>query len=148
MIRYISSAALVLATLISAASPQLAAAQTSNNASAGTAAAAPANLITTEDPNITRRALEWFSRAQNGDIDQSQLSPTVTAKFTPQVTTSLKNQLAPLGKPLGIAFGGARPEQGSTVYRYVLAFAVGSIQEFVSFDKNAKVTGLVFAKNT
>ena len=134
VIRYMSSIAFVFAALFLAVLPSLAVAQT--------------NLVTTEDPSVTRRALEWFERAQNGDIDQSQIAAGVAAKFTPQVTASLKNQLTPLGKPLGIAFGGARPEAGSMVYRYVLAFAVGSIQEYVSFDPNGKLSGLVFAKNS
>ncbi len=52
-----------------------------------------------------------MERVQAGDIDRSQLNTTINSKFTPDAVSSMKQRLAPLGKPYGIAFGGAEERQ-------------------------------------
>jgi hypothetical protein len=98
------------------------------------------------DPAVTRRAIEWLERVQTGDIDRAQLDATIDRKFTPQTVALLQSRLSPLGKPFGAAFGGSRVEGQTVVYRYVVAFQVGSIEEYISFDHQGKLAGLVFSK--
>jgi hypothetical protein len=121
------------------------------NASAATSAppsavqpAAAAQAVVPEDPVVTRRAMEWFGRFQNGTIDRTQLSTAIDAKLTPAALAAMKKQLAPLGAPTGIGYGGAREVKGEMVYRYVIVFAVGAIQEFMSVDKLGKISGVLF----
>lgn len=96
------------------------------------------------NPSVTERAVEWLERIQSGEIDRSQLDSKIEGKFTPATVALLKSRLSPLGKPYGVAFGGTRVEGNTVVYRYVVAFAVGSIEEYISFDRQGKLAGLVF----
>jgi hypothetical protein len=107
------------------------------------AASAPAAMIP-EDPTVTKRAMEWFGRFQSSDIDRSQLANEIAAKLTPPVLAAMKRQLAPLGAPTGIGYGGARLVKGNMVYRYVVVFQVGAIQEYMSLDKTGKISGVLF----
>ncbi len=116
-------------------------------------AAAPAAQIpglaadaATQNPAIESRAVEWLERVQSGNADRSQLDKTIDAKLTPQVLAALQKQLAPLGKPYGAAYGGSKAVGETTVYRYVIAFKDGSIEEYISFDQAGKISGLVFTK--
>lgn len=88
--------------------------------------------------------MEWFGRFQNGTIDHTQLSAAIDAKLTPAALAAMKKQLTPLGAPTGIGYGGAREVKGEMVYRYVIVFAVGAIQEFMSVDKVGKISGVLF----
>jgi hypothetical protein len=97
-----------------------------------------------ENPAVTRRALEWVGRFQSTNIDRSQLDATIDAKLTPQVLAAMKRQLAPLGTPTGIGYGGGRSVKGNLVYRYVVVFPVGAIQEFISIDNVGKIAGVLF----
>jgi hypothetical protein len=106
--------------------------------------AAAAQSAVPEDPLVTRRAMEWFGRFQNGTVDRTQLSTAIDAKLTPPALAAMKKQLAPLGAPTGIGYGGARQVKGEMVYRYVIVFSVGAIQEFMSVDKLGKISGVLF----
>jgi len=119
-------------------------AQVASASGAAPAAAAVTRPMLPEDPAVTRRAMEWFGRFQNGAIDRTQLASSVDAKLTPQALDKMKRQLAPLGAPAGIAYGGARDVKGELVYRYVVVFPVGAIQEYMSVDKVGKITGVLF----
>jgi len=99
-----------------------------------------------QNPAIESKAVEWLERVQSGDVDHSQLNKTIDAKLTPQMLATLKKQLAPLGKPYGAAYGGSKIVGQTTVYRYVVAFKDGSIEEYISFDQAGKISGLVFTK--
>ncbi len=106
--------------------------------------AAVSRPIPPEDPAVTRRAMEWFGRFQNGAIDHTQLAAAIDSKLTPQALDKMKRQLAPLGPPTGIAYGGARDVNGDLVYRYVVVFRVSAIQEYLSIDKSGKISGVLF----
>lgn len=97
-----------------------------------------------EDPAVTKRALEWVERFQSGEIDRSQLNESISAKLTPQELAAMKKELAPFGAPTGIGYGGARDEHSARVYRYVVVFPVGAIQEFISIDRAGKIDGVLF----
>lgn len=99
-----------------------------------------------QNPAIESKAVEWLERVQSGNVDRSQLNKTIEAKLTPQMLATLQKQLAPLGKPYGAAYGGSKMVGQTTVYRYVVAFKDGSIEEYISFDAAGKISGLVFTK--
>ncbi|HUZ48422.1 MAG TPA: hypothetical protein VMW12_01635 [Candidatus Dormibacteraeota bacterium] len=99
-----------------------------------------------QNPAIESKAVEWLERVQSGNVDRSQLNKTIDAKLTPQMLTTLQKQLAPLGQPYGAAYGGSKMVGQTTVYRYVVAFKAGSIEEYISFDQAGKISGLVFTK--
>ncbi len=130
------------------ASTSAAIAQTTSNAqpqqSRATAPTPELPTILTEDPGITKRAVEWFERMQNGDIDRSQLDASFNQKVTPQIVAAAKTQLGALGQPLGVAFGGGLPKGAATVYRYVLTFKLGEVSEYIALNKDGKVSGLIF----
>lgn len=135
--------AFLAALTLSAANASAQVASTTGAAPASAAAAVNHPLIP-EDPTITRRAMEWFGRFQNGAIDRTQLAASVDSKLTAPVLDKMKKQLSPLGSPTGIAYGGAREVKGELVYRYVVVFPVGAIQEYMSVDKVGKITGVLF----
>ncbi len=99
-----------------------------------------------QNPAIESKAVEWLERVQSGNVDRSQLDKTIDAKLTPQMLATLQKQLAPLGQPYGAAYGGSKVVGQTTVYRYVVAFKAGSIEEYISFDQAGKISGLVFTK--
>jgi hypothetical protein len=137
-----------LAGIALALSVQVAAAQNTAAAAAPVArpaaAAQAAQPMIPENPAITRRALEWVGRFQTTNIDRSQLNATIDTKLTPQVLEAMKRQLAPLGTATGIGYGGARNVKGALVYRYVVVFPVGAIQEFMSIGADGKIAGVLF----
>jgi len=141
-----SLAAIALALSVQAAHAQTraAAAMPASSGAKPAAAAAVTQPVMPENAAVTRRAMEWFGRFQNNDVDRSQLGAAINAKLTSQVLASMRNQLAPLGTPTGIAYGGARNVKGDLVYRYVVVFPVGAIQEFMSIDNAGKITGVLF----
>ncbi len=108
------------------------------------APAAASQPFVPENPAVTRRALDWVGRFQTTNIDRTQLSPVINEKLTPAVLAAMKRQLAPLGTPTGIAYGGARNIKGDYVYRYVVVFPIGAIQEFMSIDATGKIAGVLF----
>ncbi len=134
-----------LAVIVLASSLQAVSAQTSGARPVAAVQAAPAaQPMMPENPTVTRRAMEWFNRFQSSDIDRAQLDSDIDAKLTPAVIAGMKRQLAPLGPATGIGYGGARMVKGNYVYRYVVVFSVGAIQEFMSVDKQGKIAGVLF----
>lgn len=138
---------LVLWSLLAASAALFAmpAAAQTRPATPSVASASAAQPIPPEDPAVTKRAMEWFQAFQSGSIDRTQLTDQVNAKLTPSMLASMKKQLIPLGVPTGIAYGGARDVKGDTVYRYVVVFPVGALQEYLSVDKvSHKISGVIF----
>lgn len=139
-LRYI---AVLVGMLLAVCAPPLKA-----SAQTAPAAALPglAAEATAQNPAIESKAVEWLERVQSGNVDRGQLDKTIDAKLTPKMLTTLQKQLAPLGKPYGAAYGGSKVVGQTTVYRYVVAFKAGSIEEYISFNQAGKISGLVFTK--
>jgi hypothetical protein len=119
----------------SAASPMPAASPTSS------ASAAPAPGPTV-DPAITAKAKEWLHRFQTGDIDRSQLEPSMSTALTDDVVKQLKDELAPLGDAQSFTITSQQSlGEGITAYVYRVAFKSSSVNEIIAFDANGKISG-------
>jgi hypothetical protein len=138
--RIVPCGALLAIALHLGAAPALADATTATTATYLNLAMQP------PDGAVTNKALEWMERIQAGSIDRTQLEPAINAKFSPQTVSLLEKSLSPLGKPYSIAFGGSKPVGATMVYRYVVVFANGAVEEYISLDRSGKIAGLVFSK--
>jgi hypothetical protein len=95
-----------------------------------------------ENPAITARVREWLGRFQSGDIDRSQLDPTMDAGLTPENVVAIQPQIGALGQPLRLVFTGSSPAPGNaTVYVYDATFAAGRFRITMTLTGAGKISG-------
>jgi hypothetical protein len=130
--------ALALATFAAsiAAAPSPA---TSPAASAPAATASP-----TPDPKVLARAKEWFHRLQTGQIDLSQVDPTVAKLLSdPQTLKAASAEFGPLGDPVTFEQEQTGTMGANTYYVYLLTFGDGKKFEYLFvLDTQGKISGL------
>ena len=98
-----------------------------------------------ENAAITARAKEWIRRTQTGDVDRTQLTQTMSDALTPEIVAAAKAQLAALGEPTSIVYKGkGEISPGNMTYGYRVTFASTSLMCYITFDKDAKISGLLF----
>lgn len=105
---------------------------------------AVATAMLPQNPAVTTLAMQWVHRVQTAQIDRSQLDGALNRKLTNQAIGTMRAQLAPLGDPTGIAYGGGHIVRGQNVYRYVVVFPNTAVQEYIVLGQGGKIAGLLF----
>ncbi len=146
--RYRSASSLVAAALLATlALPVAAPAQPTPSAAPSAApsaspATAPPAPVPTEEPGITARAKDWFSRIQSGNLDRTQLTAQANAAFTDAVVKNVAGQIAPLGTPTAFTFVDKRAIGDNTAYTYKLSFGSTALYYIFVLDIAGRVSGL------
>ncbi len=105
-------------------------------------AAVPPAPLATEEPGITARAKDWFSRIQTGNLDRTQLTAQASAAFTDAVVKNVAAQIAPLGAPAAFTFVDKKTIGDNTAYTYKLTFASTALYYIFVLDIAGRISGL------
>ena len=146
--RYRSASSLAAAALLATlALPVAAPAQPTPSAAPSAApsaspATAPPAPVPTEEPGITARAKDWFSRIQSCNLDRTQLTAQANAAFTDAVVKNVAGQIAPLGTPTAFTFVDKRAIGDNTAYTYKLSFGSTALYYIFVLDIAGRVSGL------
>lgn len=104
--------------------------------------AAVATSAAGEDPAVTARLRDWIGRMESGNVDRSQLTPHLSAHFTPALVATIKTEIAPLGAPQQLLYVGKNVTPRGTIYAYRAVFAAATFNVHIAIDPQGRLAGL------